>query len=326
MSPVDTLMKVVCCDTEFCRQCCDSLTGAAEKKRLTKEDIEHTVITHQPITKLDSVTSSSSGSNKGRSRFSSSGYYSNWSSQNSPVFPRDRIDSENSFSSRKDSSSSSIPDSPASFSKKTTAVTPLIDMKPIEFWAANRAENVQPRPPKRRLPSESEISVEDFNPDIYDTDPLDDVLTDEQKLTRYKLGQVHFGIQYEIPTKSVVIKVIEAKDLPPPFSQDSTRQDMAHSNPYCRVGLLPCHKFCKQTTVQRKTQDPQWNESFRFEIAFKELQRSTLEIIVKDFDKFSRHCNIGHVCVSLEHINLVKGTHLWKPLVPTAKVLFTVCH
>ena len=196
-------------------------------------------------------------------------------------------------------------------------------MKPIEFWAANR-EAIQPRTPKRRLPSESEISVEDLKPDLYESTKAssEECLTDEEKLARFQLGQIHFGVQYDVPNKLLVVKIIEARDLPTPYSQDLNRQDMARSNPYAKVTLLPeDRKNSQQTSVQRKTQDPVWDEIFHFELPFKDAQRRTLEIVVKDFDKYSRHCVIGQVHFGLDDCNLIKGGHMWKPLMPSNKVI-----
>ena len=133
-------------------------------------------------------------------------------------------------------------------------------------------------------------------------------------------GEVHFSIQYEIPSKSLIVRIIEAKELPPPLNQDSSRQDMAHSNPYAKICLLPDQKTSRQTSVQRKTQNPSWGEIFSFEMPFSEAQRRTLEITLKDFDKYSRHCVIGQMHLSLENLNLIKGGHMWKPLQPCLKV------
>jgi hypothetical protein len=194
-------------------------------------------------------------------------------------------------------------------------------MKPIEFWAANR-ETIQPRAPRRRLLSESEISVEDLKPDLYEsTESADECLTDEQKLARFQLGQVHFSYHYDIPNKVLIIKIIEARDLPLPYSQDINKQDMARSNPYAKVTLLPDQKDSHQTSVQRKTQEPIWEEIFYFELSFKEAQRRKLEIVVKDFDKYSRHCVIGQVHMTFDDCNLIKGGHIWKPLLPSNKVI-----
>ena len=198
-------------------------------------------------------------------------------------------------------------------------------MKPIEFWAANK-EAIQPKHGRRRLPSETEITIENFQKDLYESEKLitDISLTDEEKLAKFQLGQIHFGLQYEVSTNVLVVKIIEAKDLPPPFCLDENRQDLAHSNPYCRISLIPDIKNSNQTSVQRKTQDPTWNEYFMFEIPIKDVGQRTLEILIKDFDKFSRHCNIGQIHFPLDGVNLVKGIHVWKPLLPCPTVCITV--
>jgi len=42
--------------------------------------------------------------------------------------------------------------------------------------------------------------------------------------------------------------------------------------------------------------------------------------VVKDFDKFSRHRSIGEALVSLEDLNLGKGVHIWRKLMPSERV------
>lgn len=293
-----------------CCWCCEKQKKEGKVRRL---DIQHPIITNEPPPAAQHQQQ--------QQRLDSSSSYAD-----SVRSYRERVDSDNH--SRTDSVSSVGNVSADSVSgtigggggccKRHT--TPVIDMKPIEFWTANR-ENVQPRS-KRRLPSESEISVDNFQKDLYESEGGQEevCLTDEEKLAQYQLGQLHLGLQYEVTAKVLVVKVIEAKDLPPPYCLDENKQDMAHSNPYCKISLLPDQKNSQQTTVQRKTQSPTWNEYFTFEIPYKEVQLRTLEILVKDFDKFSRHCVIGQVLLPLDNINLIKGGHMWKPLIPGSRV------
>ncbi|ESO87480.1 synaptotagmin 17 [Lottia gigantea] len=277
MRYLEKLIEVFC--TNGCKRCCDCCFETEKKEK--RIEIRHSF--------RDSILDSTSSNAESLRSF------------------RERHDSENS---RTDSvSSTGTPD------YKRYHTTPIIDMKPIEFWTANR-ENVQPKT-KRRLPSESEISIDNFQRDLYDNLPEETpCLTDEEKLAQYQLGQIHFGLQYEVSSKTLVVKIIEAKDLPPPYCLDENKQDMSHSNPYCKISLLPDQKNSQQTTVQRKTQEPMWNEYFSFEIPYKEVQMRTLEILVKDFDKFSRHCVIGQIYLPLNSVNLIKGGHMWKPLIP----------
>lgn len=271
---------------------CDSscFENCFEKKKLTKSDIQHSF--RESLSRVDSTCSNA--------------------------------DSYRSFRERTESDNTSRTDSVSSVSQingdyRRGTSTPVIDMRPIEFWTASK-ENVQPRHHKWRLPSETEISVENFQKELYEVVETDMSLTDEQKLAKYKLGEIHFGLQYDLSTDVLNIKIIEAKGLAPPYCLDENKEDMSHSNPYCKVSLLPDQKNSQQTSVQRKTQEPEWNEYFTFDIPYKEAQMRTLEVLIKDFDKFSRHCIIGQVLLPLQSVNLAKGGHMWKPLSPSTKV------
>ena len=49
----------------------------------------------------------------------------------------------------------------------------------------------------------------------------DECLTDEEKLNRYRLGEVHFGVQYDIPNSTLIVRMLEARDLPLPLNHVS---------------------------------------------------------------------------------------------------------
>ncbi|XP_070579385.1 synaptotagmin-17-like [Ptychodera flava] len=207
-------------------------------------------------------------------------------------------------------------------SRRPSTPAPVIDMKPIEFWTAStNKETVQPRTPTRRYHGEFSQygDINKFQPKLYEVEENQVELTDEEKVARYRLGQIHFSLQYNISNTQLTVRIIKAKDLPPPVCNDFTKQDFAHSNPYVKVCLLPDQKSSQQTTVKRKTQDPIFEESFTFELPFKEAQRRTLLLSVQDFDKYSRHCVIGQLILPLEGINLLKGKHMWKPLQPSTQ-------
>uniref|UniRef100_A0A3P8Y733 Synaptotagmin-17 n=1 Tax=Esox lucius TaxID=8010 RepID=A0A3P8Y733_ESOLU len=198
--------------------------------------------------------------------------------------------------------------------------SPLVDLKPIEFWAMGpRKEVIQPL---RRPQTPPDDYFRKLEPRLY---PLDssrddvDLLTDDEILLRYQLGMLHFSTQYDLINGHLGVRVIEARDLAPPLACDSSRQDMAHSNPYVKMSLLPDHKNSRQTGVKRKTQNPVFEERFTFDLPFLEAQRRTLLLSVVDFDKFSRHCVIGKVALRLNEVDLVKGGHWWKALVPSSQ-------
>ncbi|XP_048645520.1 synaptotagmin-17 isoform X4 [Marmota marmota marmota] len=199
--------------------------------------------------------------------------------------------------------------------------SPLIDIKPIEFGVLSaKKEPIQPSVLRRTYTPDDYFRK--FEPRLYSLDSSsDDVdsLTDEEILSRYQLGMLHFSTQYDLLHNHLTVRVIEARDLPPPISQDGARQDLAHSNPYVKICLLPDQKNSKQTAVKRKTQKPVFEERYTFEIPFLEAQRRTLLLTVVDFDKFSRHCVIGKVSVPLCEVDLVKGGHWWKALIPSSQ-------
>ncbi|XP_061222867.1 synaptotagmin-17 isoform X2 [Neopsephotus bourkii] len=204
--------------------------------------------------------------------------------------------------------------------------SPLIDIKPIEFGIIGaKKEVVQPTILRKTYTPDDYFRK--FEPRLYSLDSNSDdmdSLTDEEILSKYQLGMLHFSTQYDLLHNYLIVRVIEAKDLPPPISYDGSRQDMAHSNPYVKICLLPDQKNSKQTGVKRKTQNPVFEERYTFEIPFLEAQRRTLLLTVVDFDKFSRHCVIGKVSMPLSDVDLVKGGHWWKALVPSSQLIQTL--
>uniref|UniRef100_A0ABM5F0X6 Synaptotagmin-17 n=1 Tax=Pogona vitticeps TaxID=103695 RepID=A0ABM5F0X6_9SAUR len=199
--------------------------------------------------------------------------------------------------------------------------SPLVDIKPIEFGILGaKKEIVQPSILRKTYTPDDYFRK--FEPRLYSLDSNSDdmdSLTDEEILAKYQLGMLHFSTQYDLLHNYLIVRVIEAKDLPPPISYDGSRQDMSHSNPYVKICLLPDQKNSKQTGVKRKTQTPVFEERYTFEIPFLEAQRRTLLLTIVDFDKFSRHCVIGKVSMPLSDVDLVKGGHWWKALVPSSQ-------
>ncbi|XP_036797969.1 synaptotagmin-17 isoform X1 [Oncorhynchus mykiss] len=237
----------------------------------------------------------------------------------SMAIPQDRIPTRRRSSSEMSRSTFSLVRQLSSLDARRPS-SPLVDVKPIEFWAMGpRKEVIQPL---RRPQPPPDDYFRKLEPRLYSLDSSgDDVdsLTDEEILLRYQLGMLHFSTQYDLINGHLGVRVIEARDLPPPLTCDGARQDMAHSNPYVKISLLPDHKNSRQTGVKRKTQNPVFEERFTFDLLFLEAQRRTLLLSVVDFDKFSRHCVIGKVALPLSEVDLVKGGHWWKALVPSSQ-------
>ena len=62
-----------------------------------------------------------------------------------------------------------------------------------------------------------------------------------------------------------------------------------------------------------------FDEDFVFEVRPTTLGRRTLEVILYDFDAYSRHHSIGGVKLPLAHIDLSEKVTLWKGLGPCSE-------
>ncbi|VDN59877.1 unnamed protein product [Dracunculus medinensis] len=107
----------------------------------------------------------------------------------------------------------------------------------------------------------------------------------------------------------LAVTVIQAEDLP--------GMDMSGtSDPYVKLYLLPEKKKKVETKVHRKTLNPVFNETFIFKVPFAEIASKTLVFAVYDFDRFSKHDQIGQVLIPLGKIDLGQVIEEWKDIAP----------
>ncbi|VDI41237.1 synaptotagmin-1, partial [Mytilus galloprovincialis] len=102
------------------------------------------------------------------------------------------------------------------------------------------------------------------------------------------------------------VGVIQAADLP--------GMDMSGtSDPYVKVYLLPDKKKKFETKVHRKTLNPVFNETFIFKnVPYAETGSKTLVFAIYDFDRFSKHDQIGQVQVPLNSVDLCQVIEEWR--------------
>ena len=82
--------------------------------------------------------------------------------------------------------------------------------------------------------------MENLQRDLYEPETEEPCLTDEEKLAQYKLGQLHFGAAVRgSPPRCWWSRSSRPRTCTPPYCMDENKQDMAHSNPYCKISLLP---------------------------------------------------------------------------------------
>ena len=145
----------------------------------------------------------------------------------------------------------------------------------------------------------------------------EDLKVDEEALAAAKaaseyLGKLQYEIKYDFNTQTLVVKVscsqschfnekinvvlilvqvIQAVELP--------AMDMGGlSDPYVKIYLIPETKGQKkfETKVHRKTLNPFFNQTFEFKnLPYAETFDKTLMFSIFDYDRFSKHDQIGDV-------------------------------
>lgn len=123
-----------------------------------------------------------------------------------------------------------------------------------------------------------------------------------------KLGKLQYKLEYDFNQNSLSVTVIQAEELP--------ALDMGGtSDPYVKVYLLPDKKKKFETKVHRKTLNPVFNETFVFKnIPYADAMNKTLVFAIFDFDRFSKHDQIGEVKVPLCTIDLAQTIEEWREL------------
>jgi len=135
----------------------------------------------------------------------------------------------------------------------------------------------------------------------------EDLNPEDKKDTEY-LGKVQYELRYDFNTQTLIVKIIQATDLP--------AMDMGGvSDPYVKVYLLPETKGQKkyETKVHRKTLNPFFNQQFEFKnLPYAETFDKTLMLNIFDYDRFSKHDQIGEVKLPLCQMDLAQTINEWK--------------
>lgn len=168
----------------------------------------------------------------------------------------------------------------------------LADLKNIQILGQQYKEKVQPE--SEQLAANMELNEE--------ANDKDDGKKDEDKL-----GRLQFRLDYDFNNTNLAVGVLQAEELP--------GMDMCGtSDPYVKVYLMPDKKKKFETKVHRKTLNPVFNETFNFKVPYAEVTTKTLVFAVYDFDRFSKHDQIGEVRIPLNTIDLAQTIEEWRNL------------
>lgn len=150
---------------------------------------------------------------------------------------------------------------------------------------------------------------EKAQPDMEElTENAEDIAEDgDSKQAEQKLGRLQFKVEYDFNSTNLTVTVGQCEELP--------ALDMGGtSDPYVKVYLLPDKKKKFETKVHRKTLNPVFNETFTFKVPYAEAMGKTLVFAVYDFDRFSKHDQIGEVKLPLCTIDLAQTIEEWRDL------------
>lgn len=122
------------------------------------------------------------------------------------------------------------------------------------------------------------------------------------------LGKLQYKLEYDFNTQTLNVTAVQCSELP--------ALDMGGtSDPYVKVYLMPDKKRKFETKVHRKTLNPFFNETFAFKnVPYSETFDKTLVFAVFDYDRFSKHDQIGEVKVPLCMVDLAQTIEEWKDL------------
>lgn len=163
----------------------------------------------------------------------------------------------------------------------------VVDMKSAQLLGNSYKEKVQP-------------DLEELDTNMEDNEGA-------KEKEDINLGKLQYSLDYDFQKGELSVGVIQATDLP--------AMDMSGtSDPYVKVYLLPDKKKKYETKVHRKILNPVFNETFVFKVAFNEVASKTLMFNVYDFDRFSKHDQIGQIKVPLGAIDLGRVIEEWKEL------------
>jgi hypothetical protein len=106
----------------------------------------------------------------------------------------------------------------------------------------------------------------------------------------YGCGKLTFTLFYNQQTTSLIVVVSSIDNLPYRDLNSKVLPD-----PFIKVVLLPDRRRKFQTKVSKRTQSPQFNETFQFQISYEELRRRILLLSVYDFGRSTKRRLIGTV-------------------------------
>ncbi|XP_071498361.1 synaptotagmin-12-like [Diadema antillarum] len=115
------------------------------------------------------------------------------------------------------------------------------------------------------------------------------------------VGQIEVILEYSTEPSRLIVTVVQARDLRP------SPEGAALSDTYVTLYLHPDNDVKGQTKIYRRSFNPVYNERFSMRVRWEDLPRRTLRMTVMNYDRHSRHEEIGEAELHLADIEWLHG-------------------
>uniref|UniRef100_A0A6G1SJP6 Synaptotagmin 1 n=1 Tax=Aceria tosichella TaxID=561515 RepID=A0A6G1SJP6_9ACAR len=123
-----------------------------------------------------------------------------------------------------------------------------------------------------------------------------------------KLGLLKYCLEYDFNQSVLSVTILEARNLP---AMDLN----GLSDPYVCVFMANNKNYGMfKTKIHKHTLNPVFNETFKYQISYAELTKQTLILSVYDYDRLSKHDEIGQLTLPMSSIDLARRQLNWSEL------------
>ncbi|XP_035259329.1 synaptotagmin-15 [Anguilla anguilla] len=119
--------------------------------------------------------------------------------------------------------------------------------------------------------------------------------------------RLQFSVQYRQDREELLVSPLSATSLPPHCRSSAA---------LVKLQLLPDDRRRRQAKARRKGRNPQFNDSFIFQVSSKSLAQATLSLSVFSVDRQKKHQLEGRALFPLRELDLegAEGTVVWRDL------------
>ncbi|OXA62702.1 Synaptotagmin-15 [Folsomia candida] len=172
-----------------------------------------------------------------------------------------------------------------------------------------------------------------LNPELYKSTP--ETEDDEVDYPANHFGRVWYALEYEMMSERLLVTLIKARNLSEARSHGGSSAASSSLSPFVRITLFPDERRTLQTKPKKATRNPQFNETFGFQVSLSSLKERSLKLCFYDSDDGSkRHPMIGYITQPLKDIDWSFGKQVFKEdlvreigeLSPSSEVSVSLCY